>query len=158
MIAISRPTQADMLTFIGGGILSISRSRSPERVIATVATPDQKTSPRAPDHDRPSPDMTAKATYEFISMPGATTNGKFAHIPIAKEHNDDTMIVAQNTLVRSAPASCRIAGLTIIMYDIARKTETPPRPSFHKDDPRAETSKNSSTRRNTDDTSRAVFI
>lgn len=84
-----------------------------------------KTAVSAICHEYPNPNTTEKAKNVFSPIPGAAAMGRRA---MRDMHNVPTKLaiaVAVNSAERSMPASLRILGLTISMYDIVRKVMIP---------------------------------
>jgi hypothetical protein len=62
-------------------------------------------------------------------MPGATRIGLLAYSPIIRLLKNDTSTVAVSTPLKGRPAWLRMAGLTTMMYMVARKDDSPARSS-----------------------------
>ena len=124
--AINRPIPAVEAVVIGAGIAFASFSLNPKAARIKKNMPDKNTTPRASCQDTPFPITRVKVKNAFSPIPGAIAIGTF---PINAAKNVPIAVARQVTVI-SAPLSIpdmeRIAGLTNIIYAIARNVVTPP--------------------------------
>jgi hypothetical protein len=66
-------------------------------------------------------------------IPGATTMGLRAYSPIIRLQKNDSRMVAVSTPLNGSPAWLRIAGLTTMIYIVARNVEIPARTSVRRE-------------------------
>ncbi len=141
MNARKRPIPAPKLNLRLGEIAFASQPRKPAKVMIRKRMPLTNTAPRRccqvmPRAARP------KAMNAFSPMYGATAMGRFAHRPMSSEPATATTIVATVLGPTGSPAFSRMAGLTTMMYAIARNVAAPPSTSARTEEPRSRTRKN----------------
>src|SRR5690242_8224850 len=87
--------------------------------------PAQNTAPNAMAHGTFMPSTAVKVKKALSPIPGATMMGFFAYRPIIRLLKNDTSTVAVSTPANGNPAWLRIDGLTMMIYEVAKKEEAP---------------------------------
>src|SRR5882757_3817899 len=87
--------------------------------------PDQNTAPSACCQGIFKPSTAEKVKKAFKPMPGATRMGLRAYKPIIMLLKKQTSIVAVDTAGKDIPVWLNMAGLTTIIYAVARKLDNP---------------------------------
>src|ERR1051326_5268224 len=132
MKARNSPMPAAKLYLRLGEIALPSHPRKPMNVMIRKITPLTKTAPRRCCQVMPSA-ARPKAMNAFSPMYGATAIGRLAQTPMRNEPAAATTIVATVLAPVGSPAARRMAGLTTMMYAIARNVVVPPRSSVRVD-------------------------
>ena len=126
MNAINRPIPAVEAVVIGAGIALASFSLNPNAARIKKNVPDKNTTPRASCQDTPFPITRVNVKNAFNPIPGAIAIGTF---PINAAKNVPIAVARQVTVINaplSIPDIERIAGLTNIIYAIAKNVVIPP--------------------------------
>src|SRR5271170_1466202 len=108
-------------------------TRTFRRVSSRKKMPDQKTAPRASCQGILRAATAVKVKKAFKPIPGATKMGLRAYRPIINVLKNETRTVAVRTPEKGMPVWLRMAGLTTIIYEVAKKEDIPATISVERD-------------------------